>query len=152
MALRVRPKIIITPSTSFGKGSPGWLFYKSFKTPPIFVNLNYEQFISSWKGKYKSAKHEVSINHQIQFTWGNYFKDFLIETGTKKENVIITGRPLFSLLKKKYYKKNFKDELAREFDIDVSKNGILLLLLMDWHLLKRKKWSISLNLEQKKKD
>lgn len=121
MALRTRPKIIITASTSFGKGSPGWFFYKSFKTPPIFINLNYEQFISSWKGKYKSAKHEVSINDQIQFTWGKYFSDFLIKTGTKKENVIITGRPLFSLLKKKYYKKNFKAELADEFDIDVSK-------------------------------
>jgi len=120
VALKTRPKIVITASTSFGVGSPGWLFHKSFKIPPVFINLNYEQFISSWKGKYKSAKHEVSLNNQIQFTWGNYFKDFLIETGTKKENVIVTGRPLFSLLKKKYYKKNFKEELAKEFNIKSS--------------------------------
>lgn len=120
--LKYRPKIIITPSTAFGLGSPGWLFYQSFKDKPLFINLNYEQFISSWKGKYKSAKHEVSLNKQIQFTWGNYFQNFLIETRTKKENVIITGRPLFSILKKKYFGKNFKKELANTCNLDYKKN------------------------------
>ena len=88
--LKTRPKIIVTPSTAFGIGSPGWLFFKSFKNAPVFINLNYEQFISSWKGKYKSAKHDISLKSQIQLTWGTYFKNFLIETGTEEKNVIIT--------------------------------------------------------------
>ena len=66
--LKYRPKIIVTPSTSFGKGSVGWLFFKSSKIKPLFVNLNYEQFISQWKGKYKTAKHDVSLNYQIHLS------------------------------------------------------------------------------------
>jgi len=120
-ALKTRPKIIVTASTAFGIGSPGWLFFKSFKNAPIFINLNYEQFISSWKGKYKSAKHDISLKSQIQLTWGTYFKNFLIETGTKKENIIVTGRPLFSLLKKRYYNKNFKKDIAKKNNLDFNK-------------------------------
>ena len=119
--LKTRPKIIVTASTAFGVGSPGWLFFKSFKNPPVFINLNYEQFISSWKGKYKSAKHDISLKSQIQLTWGTYFKNFLIETGTEGKNVIITGRPLFSLLKKRYYNKNFKKEIAKKNNLDFNK-------------------------------
>jgi len=137
--LKYRPKIIVTPSTAFGIGSPGWLFYNSFKEKPLFVNLNYEQFISSWKGKYKSAKHEVSLKKQIQFTWGDYFKNFLLETGTKKENVIITGRPLFSLLKNKYYGKNFKEEIANSCNLDSNKNWNFIALTDGLAFVKEKK-------------
>lgn len=119
--LKYKPKIIVTPSTSFGKGSVGWLFFKSSKIKPLFVNLNYEQFISQWKGKYKTAKHDVSLNYQIQFCWGEYFKNFLISSGTIKENILVTGRPYFSLIKKKYFKKNFKKKISSELKLDFSK-------------------------------
>lgn len=119
--LKFSPKIIVTPSTSFGKGSISWLFYKSSKIKPLFVNLNYEQFISKWKGKYKTAKHYVSLNHQIQFCWGEYFKNFLIRSGSVKENVLVTGRPYFSLIKKKYLNKNFKKKISSELKLDFSK-------------------------------
>ena len=137
--LNYRPKIIVTPSTGFGIGSPGWLFNESFSKKPLFVNLNYEQFISSWKGKYKSAKHDISLNSQIQLTWGSYFKNFLIETGTKEENIIITGRPLFSLLKKKYYKKNFKKEIAKSCNLNFEKKWNFIALTDGLAFVKEKK-------------
>ena len=87
-----RPKCIISPSTGFGKGSPCWLFYSLYKENIKYINLNYEQLISSWKGKYKSGKHKISKNKQYQCVWGQSFKKFLIDTGTKPELITVTGR------------------------------------------------------------
>jgi len=101
-AILVRPKVVVTPSTAFGRGSAGWLFHQVYGDQISFVNMNYEQFISSWKGKYKSAKHAVSLHSQKQLVWGRFFADFLVETGTNPSNIHVTGRPLASLLRRQY--------------------------------------------------
>lgn len=100
--LTVKPKIVITPSTAFGKGSIGELFYSLYGGTITFINLNYEQFISSWKGKYKTSAHPFSRENQIQLVWGEYFKSELIKNGTNEDNIYITGRPSLELVKNKY--------------------------------------------------
>lgn len=114
-------KIIVTPSTSFGKGSISWCYENSTLNSPKFINLNYEQFISSWKGKYKSPKHEVSKNKQIHYCWGESFKQFLKLSGIPEANIKITGRPYFQLLSEKYETKNFRSDIASKTGIDPTK-------------------------------
>lgn len=114
-------KIIVTPSTSFGKGSISWCYENSTLKPPKYINLNYEQFISSWKGKYKSPKHEVSKNKQIHYCWGESFKQILTSSGIPEANIRITGRPYFQLLSEKYKAKSFRTDIASKVKIDPMK-------------------------------
>ncbi len=100
--LTAEPKVIVTPFTGFGKGSVSELFYSVYRESITYINLNYEQFISSWKGAYKTSIHEFSRNKQIQFVWGKYFKDELIKNGVNSDNIFITGRPSLSLISSQY--------------------------------------------------
>ena len=87
-ALKYTPKVVVTPSTAFGRGSASWIFYQIFGNQITYVNMNYEQFISSWKGEYKTPSHHMSINHQKQFVWGEYFASVLNKGGVSKENIL----------------------------------------------------------------
>lgn len=100
--LTAEPKVLITPFTGFGKGSVSELFYSVYGESITYINLNYEQFISSWKGSYKTSIHEFSKSKQIQFVWGKYFKDELIKNGVNGDNIFITGRPSLSLTSSQY--------------------------------------------------
>ena len=100
--IKLTPKVVVTPSTSFGKGSAAYLYYSVFGASIGFINLNYEQFVSSWKGSYKTSSHEFSKTQQIQLVWGQSFKDELIKNGINKKNILITGRPSLELLENQY--------------------------------------------------
>lgn len=100
--LTEKPKVIVTPFSGFGKGSVCELFYSVYGSSITYINLNYEQFISSWKGSYKTSIHEFSRNQQVQLVWGEYFKDELIKNGVNNTNIFITGRPSLSLIKARY--------------------------------------------------
>lgn len=107
--LFIKPKVIVTPFTGFGKGSVAELFYSVYGNTIKYINLNYEQFISSWKGSYKTSRHPFSKDHQIQLVWGEYFKNELIKHGVCGENIHITGRPSLSLIKSKYQNCNRRE-------------------------------------------
>jgi len=115
-ALRYTPKVVVTPSTAFGRGSASWIFYQIFGDRITYVNMNYEQFISSWKGKYKTPSHYMSVNRQKQFVWGEYFADVLNKGGISKENIFHTGRPLSAVVKVKYKdrKDDDRSEISKE--------------------------------------
>lgn len=120
---QVNPKVVVTPSTAFGNGSAAWIYYEVFGEDVTFVNMNYEQFISSWKGKYKTPSHYISKNKQKHFTWGEYFATTLIESGICKENIFLTGRPLSTIIKKEYIgqKSQHRKEISDRLNIDSNK-------------------------------
>lgn len=120
---QLNPKVVVTPSTAFGHGSAAWIYYEVFGENISFVNMNYEQFISSWKGKYKTPSHYISKNKQKHFTWGEYFGKTLIESGISKENIFLTGRPLSTIIKKKYIGQQLqhREEISKKLNIDSNK-------------------------------
>jgi len=68
-------KTIITPYIGFGKGAISDLFFKTHGLNINYINLNYEQFLFPFTGKFKIPKNNISKNHQINFAWGNHFKN-----------------------------------------------------------------------------
>ena len=47
--------------------------------------MNYEQFLFPFAGKFKIPKTETSKKHQINFTWGDHFKEYLANAGASKK-------------------------------------------------------------------
>lgn len=125
----VKTKVVVTASTAFGEGSVGSLMYERYAGHLKFVNLNYEQFISSWKGGYKSSVSRISKDEQVQCVWGQYYKDILIAAGYNPQNINVTGRPHLEYLKKK--KKDFRlkrSQLLTALGIDPSKTLVFVAL------------------------
>lgn len=122
-AIKFSPKVIITPSTAFGKGSVAWLFFMIYGKKIEYINLNYEQFISSWKGSYKTPSNENCIKYQKQFVWGEYFKNVLTKGGIPEENISVTGRPLSQLIEENYIKTkdSSRAEIRNTINIDNQK-------------------------------
>jgi surface carbohydrate biosynthesis protein len=127
---KINSKVVVTPSTAFGNGSAAWIYNTVFGDQVTFVNMNYEQFISSWKGKYKVPSHEVSINKQKHFVWGNYFLQTLVDGRINKNNVYLTGRPLSTLIKEKYLnrKEIHRKEISQNLNLDIKKKWYFIAL------------------------
>ena len=129
---KYRPKAIVTPSTALGKGSVGYNYYQIYGDQIMYFNLNFEQFISSWKGKYKNSKHPAFTRIQRQFVWGEYFKEILIDSGVNNDNIVVTGRPYNELVRKKYVGKKvkYRNELIKSHDIPQG-NTLIMVALTD---------------------
>lgn len=123
--LQFRPKLIVTPSTAFAKGSASWSFNELYGDNVSYLNLNYEQFIASWRGNFKKPTHKTSMNKQKHFVWGDYFKKILStgDRSIKESNIFITGRPHSSLMKKKYGNDNgqSRHEISKFLNINIKK-------------------------------
>lgn len=122
-------KTIITPYIGFGRGAISDLFFKAHGLNINYINLNYEQFLFPFTGKFKIPKNNISKNHQINFAWGNHFKNYLVEAEAKLENIHITGRPYSEVIKKlEINKKLIKKELADTHNLDVHKHWVFIAL------------------------
>lgn len=94
------PRVVVTPSTALAKGSCAWMADGVWGEDVEFINLNYEQFLSSWRGSYKISSNPISRTRQYQCVWGPYFKKILLESGTQPDLILETGRPYDQLLSK----------------------------------------------------
>ncbi len=119
-AILFRPSVIVTPSLGFGKGSVSWLFNNIYPHGVGYINMNYEQFIGAWQGSLKKPNHIISKTKQIQFAWGDHFKDYLLENGAAAKNIYITGRPQNQLIIEKYKDKqeHYRNILTTKYKID----------------------------------
>ena len=121
---------MITPSTAFGKDSVASLLHERYGESCSFINLNYEQFISSWKGTYKSSQSAVCKNRQIQCVWGEYYREILVENGFNEKNIYITGRPHLEYLKNK--QEHFRDRKSMLLRLGLEPlNKIIFIALTD---------------------
>lgn len=129
IANKIKPRVVVTASTAFGKNSVGSLLYERYGDAIKFVNLNYEQFISSWKGDYKSTNSQFAKDQQIQLVWGEYYKNILIKAGFEKQNIHITGRPHLKYLENKYYSTKSKSkQLLKSVGLDINKRTVFVAL------------------------
>ena len=58
------PKVVITPTPSFSKGSAAWMFHKIYSNNIKFVSLNFEQFLGSWESGSKMVFSDFTKTHQ----------------------------------------------------------------------------------------
>lgn len=91
--LNYKPKSIITPFIGFGKNSICDIYYKIYGDDILYFNLNYEQFLFPFTGKFKLPKTKISKQKQINFCWGNHFKEYLRNGGVINKNLVVSGRP-----------------------------------------------------------
>lgn len=96
-----KPKAIITPYIGFGKNSICDRFSKVYNTEIKYFNINYEQILFPFTGSFKVPKYTMAKEHQINFCWGENFKEFLLNSGVLKENLFISGRPYSAAIKAK---------------------------------------------------
>lgn len=122
-------KTIITPYIGFGKNSISSIFFEVHGLNINYINMNYEQFLFPFAGKFKIPKTETSKKHQINFTWGDHFKEYLANAGASKKNIHVTGRPYAKIIKELNLKKHeIKLNLATKFNLDSNKKWVFIAL------------------------
>jgi len=122
-------KTIITPYIGFGKSSISNLFFKVHGLNINYINMNYEQFLFPFAGKFKVPKIEPAKKYQINFAWGDHFKEYLANSGASKNNIHVTGRPYAKIIKELNLIKNeIKIDLATKFNLDLNKKWVFIAL------------------------
>lgn len=128
--VKFSPKLICLPYCKSGLNKVVKLFKKKLKDNVRFINLNYEQLLSNYTKENKRPKDYFAKNELIHFCWGNDFKEYLIESGTRLESIFITGKPEVSLLMSAYenneIRSKMKQKLAMKQKIDMNKKWIFI--------------------------
>jgi surface carbohydrate biosynthesis protein len=104
------------------------LFKKKHGDKVLFVNLNYEQLLSPYTKLIKKPQDDFARSELYHFTWGSYFKNYLLENGVKNKNIVITGKIENTLLKDKYWikKSQIRYNISKNLKIDSNKKWIFL--------------------------
>lgn len=122
-------KTIITPYIGFGKGSISDLFFKVHGLGINYININYEQFLFPFTGKFKIPKTVPAKKYQVNFAWGNHFKEYLTNSGASPENIYVTGRPYSQIIKNLNTKNDqIRLDLANEFNLNLNKKWVFIAL------------------------
>ena len=119
-----RPRIVITPSPAFGRGSVSRIYNFIYGDEVKFLNLNYEQYVGEWESKLKLNWHKVSKDKQFHICWDSEFKKKILSMNVKKDNVLSTDRPHDWLVQNKYKNKNsidIKRKLASKPSLPINK-------------------------------
>ena len=91
--------------------------------PSIYIaNLHHEQIGSKATEPVLLPSSENSKNSVIHFVWGDFFKELLIKTGVREELIYVTGNMRTDIA---FEKTENKEDLAKEFDLDLKKEWIL---------------------------
>ena len=70
----------------------------------VNFNLSWEEIYYKLLKKIKVPKDNFSRNEVIHHAWGTFFKNYLIKSGVKKENIFVNGNPVYQLYKLPYSK------------------------------------------------
>ena len=123
-----KPRLIITPSTSFAKGSVANIFFDVYGDNISYINLNFEQYISKATEKLKIPTNKNSREYQHQFCWNENFLNLLRGGGIGEHLLKLTGRPHKTLIEK-YYIQNrqpIKVDLAKEHSLNQKMNWVFI--------------------------
>ena len=127
--LNYKTKSIITPFIGFGKNSISDIFYKIYGDNILYFNLNYEQFLFPFTGKFKQPKTKIAKQKQINFCWGNHFKKYLKEAGVIEENLVVSGRPYSeAILMQKDKSYEIKKDICLKYNLNIKKKIVFIAL------------------------
>jgi surface carbohydrate biosynthesis protein len=127
--LNYKTKSIITPFIGFGKNSICDIYYKIYGDDILYFNLNYEQFLFPFTGKFKLPKTKTAKQNQINFCWGDHFKKYLNEGGVIKKNLVVSGRPYSeAILMQKDKSYQIKKDICLKYNLEIKKKIVFVAL------------------------
>jgi surface carbohydrate biosynthesis protein len=92
-----------------------------------YFNLAWEQVHYKAHLKMKAPGDEFTRQGVTHHAWGEFYMDYLLESGVPPERIFVNGNPVYQLYKEPY-RRYFKprDQLAREYDLDPSKRWVFI--------------------------
>jgi surface carbohydrate biosynthesis protein len=93
----------------------------------IYFNLAWEQVHYKAHLKMKAPGDDFTKRKVVHHAWGEFYKNYLVESGVPPEHVFVNGNPVYQLYKEPY-KKYFKPriELARQYNLDPAKKWVFI--------------------------
>lgn len=88
-----------------------------------YIDLAYEQLLGDAQKKFKAPADEFSRDYVVHQAWGEFFKNFLIESGVPDHNIVVNGNPSYALYQDPY-KEFFGDvriALSNKFGLNPAK-------------------------------
>ena len=103
-----------------------------------YINLSYEQLLGSAQKAIKAPRDDFSRNYVLHHAWGDFFAQFLLESGVPKSNVVTNGNPTYALYRNPYkqFYGNSRDQLANLFSLDPGKRWIFIPENYGWAFFK----------------
>ena len=92
-----------------------------------YLNLAWEQIHYKAHLKMKAPGDEFTRQRVIHHAWGDFYRNYLLESGVPPEHVFVNGNPVYQLYKspyEQYYKP--RDWLAHEYGLDDSSRWIFI--------------------------
>jgi len=92
-----------------------------------YFNLAWEQVHYKAHLKMKAPGDEFTRQRVIHHAWGEFYKNYLTESGVPPEHTFVNGNPVYQLYKEPY-KNYFKQriELAQQYGLDSAKRWIFI--------------------------
>jgi hypothetical protein len=128
-ASRVRatyePRVVITPYLYSDQDWGVREYVTGWTHPPVFFNLSWEELYCNAQIGYKTPRDPFTLGTVIHHAWGDFFKDFLIESGVPEEHVRVNGQPAYGLFDEPY-RRVFKTraDLAASTGLDPDKRWV----------------------------
>lgn len=92
-----------------------------------FFNLAFEEIHYKAHLKMKAPGDEFTRQRVIHHAWGNFYKNYLLESGVPLDHIFVNGNPVYQLYKYPYHE-YFKqrDQLAEQYGIDPLKRWVFI--------------------------
>jgi surface carbohydrate biosynthesis protein len=93
----------------------------------VYFNLAWEQVHYKAHLKMKAPGDDFTRERVIHHAWGEFYKNYLIESGVPPEHTFVNGNPVYQLYKEPY-RKYFRQrvELAQAHGLDPSKKWVFI--------------------------
>jgi surface carbohydrate biosynthesis protein len=91
-----------------------------------YVNLSYEQLLGEAQKKFKAPADDFARNCVLHHAWGDFFREFLLDSGVPEQNIVVNGNPSYALYQEPYkrFYGDVRNELAQKFELNPGKRWV----------------------------
>lgn len=111
--LHIRPKVIVFPYGPSVRVSPLDILWLRYRSSVVYVNLNWEQYLSKANFHYKRPQDGFARKLMVHLVWDSSFSDYLLQNGVAGDNIHIVGNLSYELIRKGKMVPSGRDILAR---------------------------------------
>lgn len=119
-AIALRPKVVVSTGIAPSKSLNGKrefihaIFSAVYGASVTYACMNWEQILSPVNKSFRSPRDPFTRLTVHHFSWGVAYRRFLIERGVMERNIHVTGKPSYTLLRRKLASAgHLKAQLAR---------------------------------------
>jgi len=119
------PRVVVLPYCVSIKGQ-NLEKIVSYWPDAVYLNLSFEQLLGKAQKQFKAPRDDFAQNYVIHHAWGDFFQEFLLESGVPQSNVLVNGNPSYALYRDPYkgYYGDVRADLANMFDLDPDKRWV----------------------------